>query len=131
MPLSPFIFQLAPSSGVPIYRQLMEQINRMTASQQIKAGDYLPSVRQLATELDVNPMTISKAYGLLEAQGTLKRVRGKGMVVVESTQKQSIEHRLNALNPLVNDLIKQCQQLDIDQDQVLNWLKEQFKKEWI
>ena len=64
---SSLLFQLSPSSGEPIYRQLIAQIKRMIASGQLKAGEYLPSVRQLATDLEVNPMTISKAYGFLES----------------------------------------------------------------
>lgn len=75
------MFQLNPNSGIPIYRQLMEQVQRMIAGGQLKAGDELPSVRDLALEQAVNPMTISKAYSLLEAEGVLLRQRGKPMQV--------------------------------------------------
>jgi GntR family transcriptional regulator len=75
------MFQLNPNSGVPIYRQLIEQAQRMIAGGQLKPGDELPSVRELAIEQAVNPMTISKAYSLLEAEGLLVRQRGKPMQV--------------------------------------------------
>ena len=71
------MFTLDPHSGVPIYRQLLEQVRRLVASGQLKAGSELPSVRDLALAHAVNPMTISKAYSLLEAEGLLQRNRGR------------------------------------------------------
>jgi GntR family transcriptional regulator len=123
-------FQITPSSGEPIYRQLIEQILRMIASGQLKQAEYLPSVRHLALELEVNPMTISKAYGYLEESGSLTRVRGKGMMVAELSNVQSVEERLEVLRPLANNLIRQSVQLGLSQEQTLNWLSEQMKKEF-
>ena len=126
---SPLLFQITPSSGEPIYRQLIDQIQRMIASGQLKQADYLPSVRQLAMELEVNPMTISKAYGYLEEAGLLTRVRGKGMMVAQRTGSQSIEERLEVLRPLAINLMQQSKQLGLTQEQTLSWLSEQMKKE--
>jgi DNA-binding transcriptional MocR family regulator len=66
------IFTLQPSSGVPIYLQLMQQVRRMVASGQLTPGTELPSVREVATEYTVNPTTISKAHDDL---GRTARVR--------------------------------------------------------
>ncbi|MGH8260690.1 MAG: GntR family transcriptional regulator, partial [Steroidobacteraceae bacterium] len=60
--MPPRLFVLQPSSGVPIYRQLIEQVRRMVASGQLTPGTELPSVRDVAAEYTVNPTTISKAY---------------------------------------------------------------------
>ena len=60
------MFVLKPQSGVPIYRQILDQVRRMVASGQLAPGAELPSVRELAIKHAVNPMTISKAYSLLE-----------------------------------------------------------------
>ena len=68
-------------SGVPIYRQLMDQITRQILAGQIRPGDQLPTVRELAVRLKINPMTISKAYSLLESTGILQRQRGIGLFV--------------------------------------------------
>ena len=65
------MFVLQPVSGVPIYRQLVEQIRRLIAGGQLAPGTELPSVREVAQSHAVNPMTISKAYALLEAEGLL------------------------------------------------------------
>ncbi len=71
------IFTLQPSSGVPIYLQLIHQVRRMVASGQLTPGTELPSVREVATEYTVNPTTISKAYSMLENEGLLQRNRGQ------------------------------------------------------
>jgi GntR family transcriptional regulator len=76
-----FRFHVAPTSGVPIYRQLMDQVRAQTATGTLVVGDYLPSVRIVAAELAVNPMTVSKAYSLLERDGIVELVRGQGMRV--------------------------------------------------
>ena len=77
----PLQFEIHPSSGVPIYRQIMDQVRAQTASGRLKPGDLLPSVRQMAVDLAVNMMTVSKAYARLEIEGVLERDRGTGMRV--------------------------------------------------
>ena len=77
------MFILKPHSGVPIYRQLSEQIRRMAASGQLPVGTELPSIRDLALQHAINPMTVSKVYSLLEAEGVLERNRGKPMTVAK------------------------------------------------
>lgn len=79
-----FVFDL--ESGVPIYRQLIDQIKRLIAGGRLAAGDDLPSVRELASVYQINAMTISKAYQQLEAEGLLVRRRGKPMQVAESAK---------------------------------------------
>jgi len=120
--------QISPSSGVPIYRQLMDQIKRMVASEQLNPGDTLPSVRSVATHLAVNPMTISKAYSLLEVEGLLERQRGKGMIVsMQQPEKKSKQQRLEILQPSIEKLVNDAKQLDLDIDTVITTLQKSFK----
>ncbi|ALS99805.1 hypothetical protein AT746_17050 [Lacimicrobium alkaliphilum] len=107
----------------------MGQIKRLIASGQLHQGEALPSVRQLAGELDINPMTISKAYGLLEAQELIERVRGIGMRVKSSTSQMPLQQRLQLLTPIAEQLSALCGQLDIEQHQAIQWLTEQLKKD--
>lgn len=86
---APTIFGIAPGSSEPIYKQLMEQIRRMSAAGQLADGDLLPSVRDVALALTLNPMTVSKAYNYLEVEGLLRRHRGVGMLVCLAPQSQS------------------------------------------
>lgn len=108
------MFILQPTSGVPLYRQLVEQIRRLIAGGQLAAGAELPSVRDLGLEHAVNPMTVSKAYSLLEAEGLLERRRGKPMVVAAMPRAQgSHARRLRQIEPQVAQLVLSARQLDL------------------
>ena len=113
------LFQLSPSSGVPIFRQIMDQVARLTVGGQLHSGDLLPSVRTLAEHLEVNPMTISKAYSLLESQGVLQRQRGKGMIVAQPPQQALSERqRLKLLSQKMGEVVQFGQQLNLDKQQI-------------
>lgn len=74
-------YDISPHAPTPIYRQIVEQVKRMIASGQLQPGDPLPSVRAVALHHAINPMTVSKAYSMLENDGLLVRLRGVGMAV--------------------------------------------------
>lgn len=122
------IFYIQPSSGTPIYRQLTDQIRRQCASGQLRPGDMLPSVRNLAGNLGVNPMTISRAYSLLEAEGLLVRRRGVGMQVV-AAKTTPIRERIALLDPAIRALVHQAQELDVPEQSVLKALQRLLKKQ--
>lgn len=123
------LFTLYPESGVPIYRQLMDQIRRLIAAGQLQAGAELPSVRDLAVEHAVNPMTISKAYALLEAEGLLIRNRGKPMTVAASKRSQQpISQRLRQVEPQLVQLVSAAQQLDIPREDLIALLEKRWRK---
>ena len=123
------MFTLNPQSGIPIYRQLAEQIRRMVAGGQLRAGDELPSVRELALEHAVNPMTISKAYSLLEVEGILVRQRGKPMTVsAELGRKESKSARVERLGELIAPLVVAADQLQLGTEDVLAAVREAMEK---
>jgi GntR family transcriptional regulator len=70
-----------PSSGLPVYRQIMDQVRRMIVAGRLAPGDRLPSIRELAGTLQINPLTVGKAYGELEREGNVEMRRGLGMFV--------------------------------------------------
>ena len=72
-----------PSSGLPIYRQIMDQLRRMIASGALQPGDRVPSVRDLSASLRINHLTVGKAYGELEREGLLEKRRGLGVFVAQ------------------------------------------------
>jgi len=114
-PTPPRIFTLQPSSGVPIYRQLIEQVRRMVASGQLAPGAELPSVREISAEYSVNPTTISKAYVLLEAEGLLQRNRGKPMTIAGGRRNQGVPlaARLKQVEGQVEALVLAARQLQL------------------
>jgi len=76
-----------PGSGVPVYRQIVDQVRFQVAGGVLPPGTELPSTRVLAQELGINPMTVSKAYGLLEEAGVLERRPGLPLVVRDATPR--------------------------------------------
>ncbi|MEZ6125651.1 MAG: GntR family transcriptional regulator [Planctomycetaceae bacterium] len=114
------LFQIHPSSGVPIYRQLMDQVRTLIAAGRLSSAEMLPSVRQIAEDLQVNPMTVSKAYSLLERDGVLERVRGQGMRVAAVKESlPGVRQRQQALKPLLEQVAAEAFQLNLTRDQVL------------
>jgi GntR family transcriptional regulator len=70
-----------PASGLPVYRQIMDQVRRMMVSGRLAPGERLPSIRELAATLQINPLTVGRAYGELERDGLVEMRRGLGMFV--------------------------------------------------
>lgn len=122
MPIHPpQLFSITPGSTEPIYRQLVEQVRRLVAGGQMAPGDELPSVREVAQALAVNPMTVSKAYGLLETEGLLARRRGLGMLVAERPRSvRSSAERAALLRPTLERAAREARELELDPDTVLS-----------
>jgi GntR family transcriptional regulator len=116
-----FLFQVFPNSGLPIYRQIVDQVRRHVACGRYKAGDFLPSVRQVALELEINHMTVSKAYSLLERDGVVELVRGQGMRVADrasATSPDTLRERQEQLMPLLRQVAAEAYQLSLSEKQV-------------
>ena len=117
---TPILFQINTGSPEPIYRQLMDQLRRRVAAGQWVAGQALPSVRDLALQLAVHPMTISKAYSLLELEGLLERRRGLPMVVAAGhARPAAARDRLEQLRPTLQRAAAEAHELDIPKAQAL------------
>jgi GntR family transcriptional regulator len=114
MPSPQVSFDIQPQLATPIYRQVVEQVQRLVAGGQLGAGDELPSVRAVAERHAINPMTVSKAYSLLEAEGLLERRRGVGMVVAAGVQAAGASaDRMALLAPALQTAARQAAQLGI------------------
>ena len=97
------LFRHDTRSGVPIYRQLEEQVRRGVLSGALAAGEKLPAVRDLAADLGVNPMTVSKAYSRLEMEGWVVRRRGVGLFVRARSAANEDRERLHVLSGALRD----------------------------
>lgn len=114
------LFSIATGSTEPIYRQLVEQARRLIAGGQLRPGDALPSVRDIAQSLAVNPMTVSKAYSMLEMEGLLARRRGIGMLVADRSDRQhSLTDRSELLRPTLERAAIEARQLELPVETVL------------
>ena len=123
-----FRFHVAPGSGVPIYRQLLDQVRAQIATGRLAAGEFLPSVRQVAGELAVNPMTVSKAYSLLERDGVVELVRGQGMRVVgQPVRERQIVDRDEVVR-LVRRLVKQGRSAGLSAEEITALVQAAFEE---
>lgn len=121
------LLNVNPSSGEPIYRQLSEQIVRLIVGGQLQSQQVLPSVRQIAEHLTVNPMTVSRAIQLLVEQGWLERRRGQPTRVAErETSEEGSGHEL--LLPQVEALQSQAKQLGISLTELQKLIEQCWKK---
>ncbi len=121
------LFNISTGSPDPIYRQLIEQVRRLVAAGMLAPGDTLPSVRDVAQALAVNPMTVSKAYNLLEMEGVLERIRGQGMQVARRRSRGKGE-REALLRPSLERAAREGRELDLDDAAILELFKQVLKE---
>jgi GntR family transcriptional regulator len=122
-------FSINTGSTEPIYRQIVEQVRRRIASGQLSAGQEIPSVRELAQTLAVHPMTISKAFGLMEAEGLLQRRRGLPMVVAaQHKAAQPRTARVDLLRPTLEKAAAESRQLELTSSQALGLFQKILKE---
>ena len=119
------MFSLNPSAGIPIYRQIAQQARFAIASGRVKPGERLPSVRTIATQLGVNPMTVSKAYSTLEQAGVVVRHPGLGMVVSEAGADP-----VGAIDTDAQALVRTAKQLGLSRQELVERINKQWEEEW-
>ena len=122
------MFILNPQSGIPIYRQILEQVRRMVASGQLPPGTALPSVRDLAVRHTINPMTISRAYSILETEGLLERNRGRPMTVASQAKNHSqLPKRLQQIGPLIEQIVVAAKQLQLSESELVKAVRQAWE----
>ena len=117
-----FAFRLDVHSGVPVYRQIIDQVTGGMASGVLKAGDQLPTVRQLAVDLAINPNTVVRAYGELEIRGVLETQQGTGTFISRQKIKRDEVERHRRLNQLVSEFIARAGSMGFTVQELLGQL---------
>ncbi len=108
------ILLVDPHSGIPVYRQLMDQIRFHIASGMVQPGEEIPSTRALSARLGVNPMTVSKAYAQLEEEGLLERRPGLPLIVRQRQESHLETTKLDRLESDLRPIATRARQLGID-----------------
>jgi GntR family transcriptional regulator len=98
-----FQFALDLHTGVPVYRQLIDQVRAGVASRSLTAGDQLPTVRQLAVDLEINPNTVMRAYRELELGGLLETHQGTGTFISDKKLERKSAERDRQLSQIAGD----------------------------
>jgi GntR family transcriptional regulator len=104
-PPAPFRFSLDNQSGVPVYRQIIDQVQSGIATGALGAGNQLPTVRQLAVDLAINPNTVLRAYRELEIRGVLETQQGTGTFISHRKIKPDNSERERQLEQLVSEFV--------------------------
>ena len=118
------MLSIDPKSGVPFYRQIIEQVKFAIGSGDLKPGDRLPTVRQLAVDLSVNPNTVIRAYRELEIESLLDTQQGSGTFVSENRPKIDALERQRMLDQILTELLARASGYGLTLDEVLEGLRQ-------
>jgi len=100
---------IRPGDDLPIYRQIVRQIQEAIASNRLGMGERLPSHRELAKQLVIAPLTVKRAYDELERAGLIRSARGRGTFVEARPGEKNEVERLEGLRPQVRQLVHEAQ----------------------
>src|SRR5438093_9210625 len=117
-----FHFRLDLHSGVPVYRQIIDQVRGAIASGSLVAGDQLPTVRQLAVDLAINPNTVVRAYRELELGGLLETHQGTGTFISSQKIKRSDAERERQLAQIIGDCVARAGAADFTVEDLMGQL---------
>jgi GntR family transcriptional regulator len=120
----PFRFSLDLRSGVPVYRQLIDQVRSGMALGSLAAGDQLPTVRQMAVDLAINPNTVMRAYRELELSGLLDTHQGTGTFVAKKKLERKDAERERQLTQLANEFAARAGAAGFNVEELLERLGE-------
>jgi len=103
-----FAFRLDSHSGVPVFRQIIDQVQAGIATGTLRYGDQLPTVRQVAVDLEINPNTVLRAYREMEIRGIVNSQQGMGTFIATRKIEQSKGERERALSQLVSEFVSRA-----------------------
>ena len=119
-----FAFLLNDHSGVPVYRQLIDQVQAAMASGALTAGDQLPTVRQVAVDLAINPNTVLRAYREMEIRGLLDSQQGTGTFIADRKVEYSKDDRERLLGQLTSEFVSRAGAAGFTLKQLIRALRE-------
>ena len=116
-----------PSSGIAIYDQVVRQIKFAVARGLLKAGEFVPSVRELARELAINPNTVARAYQQLQTDDVLEAVRGTGLAVARGAVKHCRDQRRKLVGARLRQALAEAKQAGLDGEELRRLVEQQLK----
>ena len=122
------MYFLNPTSGVPLYVQLQQQLQQRILVGQLRHGEQLPSVRDFSAELGINPLTVTKVYQILEREGFVETKRGLGTYISHQSPSLKIEARRRQIDPAVEQLVAEALHLGLSEKEIQSLLSEKFRQ---
>jgi GntR family transcriptional regulator len=121
------LLRLDPLSAEPIFEQVVFQVKAQIARGTLRSGDKLPSVRELAKELAINPNTVARAYQSLESQDVIVRRQGSGCFVTGNTSALKLESRKKQLDQLIHRTVTEAFHIGFGADELRNALEKRLR----
>jgi GntR family transcriptional regulator len=121
------LFRLDAASGVPLYQQIVDQVKRSVAAGTLQTGDRLPTVRELASDLVVNPNTVARAYQVLEQEHVVETRRGLGTFVGETGTRLERRERRRLVAAALDRALVESLHLNLSLDEVREILEERIR----
>ena len=123
------LVNLDPEDGRPLYLQIMDDVRRAIVVGTLQAEDPLPSVRELATELVVNPRTVLQAYQELEREGVVYMQRGQGTFVSPGVKRGAVERRRNLAREVAKRALLEARRNGLDAEELVMAIQKQVAEE--
>ena len=120
--------QINPHSGVPVYRQIIDQVKFLVSGGALKKGDQLPSIRDLAKQLTLNPTTIAKSYELMAAEGLIEKKPGKGAFIADFRKALNRSEKEQKLRELTRQIIVESDQLGLSAGALMRIIGEEMER---
>ena len=122
-------FRLNPTSGVPIYLQLMEQIKHGIETGALQPGDQLPGIRKLAETVVMNPNTVAKAFRELEHEGYIEVRHGAGAFISAKLNNREVHDRMEQARPLIEQAVAQATKLGLNDEEIRRLVEAELLKQ--
>ncbi len=111
-------FTIDPSNGLAIYEQIARQVKFAVASETLKPGELVPSVRELARELAINPNTVARAYRELQTEGVIDALRGTGLAVTSGARRRCLDERVKLVRERVRQVLTEAKHSQLNSEEV-------------
>jgi GntR family transcriptional regulator len=117
-----------PSNGLAIYDQIVRQVKFAVASDALRPGNLVPSVRELARDLTVNPNTVARAYRELQADNVLQPLRGTGLEITSSAPKKCVAYRAALIRGRLRSVLAEARQSGLAADEIRSLTEEELAR---
>ncbi len=123
-------FSIDPANGVAIYEQVVRQVLFAVAAGVIRPGELVPSVREVARELAINPNTVARAYRRLQDEGLLEPVRGTGLAVASGAPERCRQKRLELVRARLQQVFQEARQSRLEPNELRALVESELAAQW-
>lgn len=121
-------FRIDPANGLAIYEQIVRQVKFAVANESLKPGELVPSVRELARQLTVNPNTVARAYRELQSAGVVESLRGTGLAVTPNARRRCVDERLKLVRQRLRQVLAEAKQGQLGRDELRAVVEEELAR---